>query len=261
MNFLYRAGEKMTWTQAIVLCLAGALLVPTLLVGPSGPPGTATQTEPYVPVPPNWTAIAAWPPVEAAFISARPDPNRRVTAIVLDDSGSMGGDMEAAKASVVEALNAMSATDRVAVLGLNSGTILSFVDVAEARTALPLAIRPIESSGGTPLTPAMRAAQDLLEAEAAMARGFGTFRMIVTTDGVADEPDALRATVEDIARRTPIQITTIGIGIGGNHVLRRSALGQFVDISNVEAMGQALQAAVAENNDFIAITDFAETGD
>lgn len=87
-------------------------------------------------------------------------------------------------------------------------------------------------------------------------RGFGTFRLIVTTDGEANDGEALDAAVEALAAGTPIQLTTIGIGIEGRHVLRRQDLGGFVDVANVGALQSALSAAVAENADFTAITDF-----
>ncbi len=208
------------------------------------------------PVTPNWAAIASWPTIQVDFVEAQPDPNRRVTAIVLDDSGSMGTDMPPAKQAVVDALGAMADSDRVAVLGLNSGTILPFMAVEDARATLQERLRPVKSDGGTPLTGAIQSAKAMLEQEAAMARGFGTFRMIVTTDGQADNGELLERVIEQLAEATPIQLTTIGLGIGGGHVLRRDDLGSFVDVANVEALKDALEAAVAENTDFTAITNF-----
>lgn len=213
------------------------------------------------PVAPNWAAIAAWPRVDVGSVVAQPDPNRRVTAIVLDDSGSMSSDMDAAKQAVIGALNAMAQEDRVAVVALNSGTVLPFASVAQAKSDLPALLRPIVSDGGTPLTGAIRSAQNLLEAEAAAVRGFGTFRLIVTTDGEADNSQALDAEIETLAASTPIQVTTIGIGIEGGHVLRRADLGSFVDVANVAALQGALEAAVAENTDFTAITEFSGQGE
>ncbi|EBA09391.1 VWA domain-containing protein [Sagittula stellata] len=210
------------------------------------------------PVPPDWAAIAAWPSLEADLVDALPDPNRRITAIVLDDSGSMGSDMEAAKQAVVDALSAMQDTDRVAVVALNAGVVLPFASVADARRTLPAALAPIRDTGSTPLTRAILDTQAMLEAEASSVRGFGTFRMIVTTDGAADDGEALQRAIEDLAAKTPIQLTTIGIGIRGNHVLRRADLGSFVDVANVAALEGALQAAVAENDNFAAITEFTD---
>ena len=211
------------------------------------------------PVAPNWAAIASWPTLQTEVVEAQPDPNRRVTAIVLDDSGSMGNDIEAAKAAVSGALAAMADDDRVAVLALNYGTVLPFTTVEDARGRLQARLVPVESDGGTPLTQSVLDAQQILEQEAAIARGFGTFRLIVTTDGQANDDLALDTAIQSLAEGTPIQITTIGIGISGDHVLRRKDLGAFVDVENVDALKDALRAAVAENTDFTAITDFGET--
>lgn len=225
-----------------------------------------TEEGPYVfedtsPVAPNWTAIESWPNAEVTDVLAQPNPNQRTTVIVLDDSGSMAGDMRAAKQAVVEALKPMAETDRVAVVALNAGVVLPFYAVGDAWDKLPQVLRRVESNGTTPLTPALRTAQALLEEEASRLRGFGTFRMIVTTDGAADDGAALSRLIKEIAATTPIQISTIGIDVSSQHVLRRADLGSFVDVANVSALASALQAAVAENTDFAAITDFSSAGE
>lgn len=212
----------------------------------------------YESVAPDWSAIASWPDTDASSVEATPDPNRQITAIVLDDSGSMGSDIEPAKAAVIAALENMGPNDRVAVIALNAGVVLPFTLVSDARGVLPNALAPITDNGNTPLTGAIQRAQGLLEEEASAARGFGSFRVIVTTDGAANDGIALNAAVENLARTTPIQVATIGIGIDGGHTLRRSDLGTFVDVANVSALKEALQAAVAENADFSAITNFTD---
>ena len=218
---------------------------------------TQIYTRDAEPVVPNWAAISAWPPLPVNDVNPTPDPNQRFTAVVLDDSGSMGNDITAAKAAVVESLSAMAPTDAVAVVALNRGVVLDFLPVAEATTALPTALAPIQSEGSTPLTASVALARGMLEQQAAVAQGFGTYRMIVTTDGAADDPQTLRNEIEAMAAETPIQIATIGIGVDSRHVLRRDDLGDFVDVGNVAALGAALQAAVAENTSFAAITAFS----
>lgn len=222
-------------------------------LGPNGPAFLASNPDP---VAPNWASIAAWPLAERATVEAMPDPNRRITAIVLDDSGSMGDDMQAAKDAVLLALDSMAPYDRVAVVALNKGVVLPFTEARAAKEPLEAELQYVLSNGRTPLTAAVQSAKNMLEDEAAAARSFGTYRMIVTTDGQANDGDALNALVENIAATTPIQVATIGIGIAGSHVLRRNDLGSFVDVSNVDALQSALQAAIAENTEFDAITDF-----
>lgn len=216
--------------------------------------GSASNT----PVVPDWAAIASWPGVDADTVDALPDPNRVFTAIVLDDSGSMGTDIEAAKIAVTAALDAMKDDDAVAVIALNDGSILPFMPVADARIALPAPLARVFSDGSTPLTRALRLARQGLAEEAAKVGGFGTYRILVTTDGVADDGDALRREIEDIASQTPIQVATIGVGISGEHVLRRPDLAAFVSVSDISGLAGALQAAIAEEQAFSAITSFGD---
>ena len=243
---------KKTNLGTIILVAVGAVVTANFL-------DTSGSSAPQTAVQPNWAVIASWPKVEAEVVEAQPDPNRRITTIVLDDSGSMSADMEDAKRAVIDALAAMQDEDRVSVIALNAGLVMPFTSVSEARATLPAALARVRSDGSTPLTWAVQQGQALLEAEASSVRGFGTFRMIITTDGVANDGEALARVVENIAATTPIQMTTIGIDIGGRHVLRRSDLGSFVDVANVAALSEALQAAVAENADFTAITNFTPT--
>lgn len=207
-------------------------------------------------VEPNWTAIAAWPDIEAAEVEAIPDPNRTFTAIVLDDSGSMGSDINAAKEAVVASLASMEPEDRLTVIALNAGEIIPFISVEQAAGVLPDRLARVMSDGGTPLTTAMQASRAALMQEAARSGGFGTYRILVTTDGVADDENALNLEIEDIARRTPIQVATIGVGISGNHILRRPDLAAFVAIDNVSQLAAALRDAIAEEQTFSATTTF-----
>lgn len=216
----------------------------------------APGAEPPSPVAPDWTAIAAWPPNEVAEVQAVPDPNRNFTAIVFDDSGSMSAVISDARDAVITALDAMQPQDKVAVFALNSGEVLPFVTVADARGALPGRIARVQSDGGTPLTRAVRASRAALALEAAAAGGYGTYRILVTTDGVADDGAALSAEIADIAEKTPVQVATIGLGVEGNHVLRRSDIAAFVSIDDVNQLADALKAAIAEEQSFAAITSF-----
>ncbi|MEM9247713.1 MAG: vWA domain-containing protein [Pseudomonadota bacterium] len=231
----------------VVLVVGFVILVITL------DDNVSISTEPVIP---DWTAITAWPGMIADAVEARPDPNRTFTAIVLDDSGSMGADIIPAREAVVAALSAMDDSDRVAVFALNRGVILRFTDVAEARGMLPNLLATVISDGSTPLTEAIQASRAALAEEAAVAGGFGTYRILVTTDGAADNGGALTLEVEDIARVTPIQVATIGVGIGGRHVLRREDLAAFVAIDNVAELESALRSAIAEEQTFSAITEF-----
>lgn len=208
------------------------------------------------PVEPDWQSIAAWPPNEATEVDAEPDPKRNFTAIVFDDSSSMSDAIRDARTAVISSLDAMKDTDRLTVIALNEGEVIPFMNVQDARKVLPEALGQVRSEGRTPLTRALRTSREALAAEAAVAGGFGTYRILVTTDGEADDGASLTAEIEDIARTTPIQVATIGVGIRGDHVLRRADLAAFVAIDNVGQLAAALRDAIAEEQVFSAITSF-----
>ncbi|MEO0829806.1 MAG: vWA domain-containing protein [Pseudomonadota bacterium] len=206
---------------------------------------------------PNWAAIAGWPGQEADSLLA-PDPKRVTTVIVLDDSGSMGSAMEDAKAAVLTAVEQMPDDGRVAVIALNRGRILDAMAVTDARGTLPQLLQPVEPSGGTPLGASMFQAFDILTAEAAQQRGFGTYRVLVTTDGQASDGAALSNAVERILSRTPIEVATIGIGIGKGHPLNMPGHMDYVSVSGVDGLAAALTQAAAEQTTFDPVTSFDE---
>ncbi len=208
----------------------------------------------------DWAAIDAWPPAAEDGIDtqAEPDPERVTTVIVLDDSGSMGSDMEAAKDAVLTAVEQLPDSGRISVLGLNSGMILEPSDVIDARLALPGALINVQPNGNTPLGSTLGEAYLLISREAAQQRGFGTYRIIVTTDGKASDEDILLQNTAHILKNSPVQVSTIGLGIGAGHPLNLPGLTTYAAIDNVAGLADALKAVAAEQTSFQPITDFTE---
>ncbi|WP_300443727.1 VWA domain-containing protein [uncultured Mameliella sp.] len=246
----------MSMAKSALVAVAGVVAVSGFIFyNTLSEPGTYTPATDMGTV--DWEALAAWPPlIEVPDVEAVPDPDRIFTMIVLDDSGSMGSDLEQAKAAVLEAVRMMDPNDRVGVLALNAGLVLPFETVEDAADILPGRLSPLRSTGSTPLGPALSAARDLLSEEAARSRSFGTYRIIVTTDGAADDPDLLVREVIETVNKTPVQVATIGIGIGRRHVLNAEGHTSYVAVDDVGKLAQALQAAVAENASFDPITAF-----
>lgn len=237
----------------------GALIIAAIVFGwdlifPQGGLSRAPQID-EARLAPNWSAIASWPGTEAES-SAAPNPNRLTTVIVLDDSGSMGGAMEDAKEAVLIAVNQLPDDGTVAVLALNAGLVLPPTNVAEARTALPNALSPVSPNGGTPLGSSLLQAMTLLEEEAAQQRGFGTYRALITTDGQAGDEDLLEQAIEQILSSSPVEVATIGIGIGEGHPLNMPGHVRYVSVAGVDGLAAALTEAAAEQTSFEPITAF-----
>lgn len=209
---------------------------------------------------PSWEAVAAWPGVEADTAAADPEPDRATTVLVFDDSGSMSARIEAAKAAALDFAGKLPETTYFGAIGINSGVLVEPMPVAEALPVLAEALAALRADGGTPLTSAVRAAHDMLRVEAAQQRGFGTYQILVTTDGEADDPGRLSEEVVGILTSSPVSIATIGIGIGSGHPLNLGGETRYVAIADVADLATALEEVAAEQTRFDPITAFDEEG-
>lgn len=219
---------------------------------------------------PNWSAIAAWPygsgdsagesadladPSEA-FTTV--DPWQVTTIIVLDDSGSMEDRISQAKEAIVQAVSQFDPASRVGVIALNAGQVSEVVAASDAAELLPAQLQNIHASGNTPLGSRLNDAATILAKEAEERRGFGVFRILVTTDGAASDIDRLKSAVSEILSRTPIELATIGIGIGEGHALNVPGFTSYVSVNGVDGLAGALTAAAAEQTNFQPIDRFEE---
>ncbi|MEM9409028.1 MAG: vWA domain-containing protein [Acidobacteriota bacterium] len=150
---------------------------------------------------PQWDAVAAWPGVESETASADPEPQRTTTVLVFDDSGSMADLIEDAKTAALDFASKLPPSTHFGAIGLNSGVLVEPMPVKEALPLLQASLVNLYADGGTPLTNAMRAAHEMLRMEAANQRGFGTYQILVTTDGAADDSRLPRGRRPAPARR------------------------------------------------------------
>lgn len=227
------------------------------------PPVPSTPPIDQTSLVPNWSAIASWPLVKKGTetiveTEASPDPSLVTTVIVLDDSGSMGDNMGAAKQAVIDAIGQMPTESRIAVLALNGGEVLPVMAVSDATRELPGRLSPIIPTGSTPLGKRLGDALSMLSSEATRRRGFGTYRILVTTDGAASDHERLNRAVTRILSTTPIELATIGLGIGEGHALNMPGFTDYVSVTSVEQLAEALRAAAAEQTTFDPITSFGD---
>jgi uncharacterized protein YegL len=149
--------------------------------------------------------------------------------IVLDASGSMarplpgaGTDkMTAAKAALKEVLKTVPQNTRIGLLvfsakGVDTDWIypLGPRDDAKLMQAIDLPM----PGGGTPLGKYVKIGADRLLEERAKQFGYGTFRLLVVTDGEADDQKVVdRYTPEVVARG--ITVDAIGVAMNQRHTL------------------------------------------
>lgn len=204
---------------------------------------------------PDWEAISSWPQGETLDQIA-PDAERITTVVVLDDSGSMAGDINAAKDAVIRSIELLPDSARVAVIGLNAGDILEAMPAPDAKSAISVELQPVPADGSTPLAEAVIRAFQILETEATRQRGFGTYRVVITTDGEADDNYALQQAVAHVLSKSPIEVTTIGIGMGRDHVLKLAGHTNYIPINNIKQLEAALIEVNAEQTIFEQLPEF-----
>lgn len=180
--------------------------------------------------------------------------------IVLDTSGSMGDRMDSgdtrmvvAQNALIEVLSKVPDTTRVGILSFE-GWAYDIQEVNRAR--LTQAIRATRSRGGTPLYEYLRLGGTRLLQERQKQGNVGFYKIIVVTDGEAnDEPLNSEGTfrngtrkpgvLEDIMSRSLV-VDTIGLDMSGDHSLKELINGQYMSGDDPETLTQAVQKALAE---------------
>jgi hypothetical protein len=103
------------------------------------------------------------------------------------------------------------------------------------------AINEVEAGGGTPLARAIQFGAEVLAEQRKQQLGYGEYRLIVVTDGLADDiPQAA-----EFATEKEIPIYAIGLCIQEDHPLRQYAV-SYRAANNFQDLAKALEATVSE---------------
>jgi hypothetical protein len=188
--------------------------------------------------------------------------------VVLDDSGSMDETMrtasgkvrriEAAKKALTEVLSNLPAGTEVGVLALNT-------EVAGSNWIVPLGpadaadwrqnIAEIRADGGTPLGEYLKlGADELIAARAKQI--YGTYRLLVVTDGEANRPEMVDRYLPEILARGII-MDVIGVDMQSDHSLA-TRVHTYRRADDDKSLTQAISEVFAETSteDQDAAADF-----
>lgn len=209
-----------------------------------------------------------WPGGDAAEPDAL-DPmlTRSNYMVVLDMSGSMDSDQcsgsfstksDAAKS----ALNVwIDSVDQEANLGLiifdGQGPSVRVNLGQDNRPNFRQHVNTSRPNGGTPLLSSLRLAHQELTERARYQQGYGTYRLMVITDGEHSEGENPRIEIEQIAGNpsNPIELHTIGFCIEDS-ALNQPGVTLYRSARNPEELAQGLESALAESQDFATIQEF-----
>jgi uncharacterized protein YegL len=198
--------------------------------------------------------LQIWAVLLAAALSAA-DQN---VVVVLDDSGSMDGrmsggqrvrKMDAAKQALLSVLEQLPDEAHVGVLALNSqqGGNHWIAPVGPVdRAKIKQQIGSIRAAGGTPLGAAMKEAADAL-LEKRTQQIYGTYRLLIVTDGEAGDRELVEAYLPAIKARGLIT-DVIGVDMQGNHSLA-TQVNTYRRADDPASLASAIAEVFAETSD------------
>ncbi len=182
--------------------------------------------------------------------------------VVFDGSGSMashdcsggrpGGRVVDAKNAIVRFARALPPSANVGLYVFDNDHDGEQVPLGRGpanRAAFEHAIRTVRAGGGTPLGESLEAAYAALEAQARRQGGYGSYHVIVATDGDPDNRDTMAAAVDHIVA-SPIVLETIGFCIDEGHPLNRPGETVYHNAMNPAELDRDLGAILAETDAF-----------
>ena len=215
----------------------------------------------------NLNQLGAWLGAVSAALWAVPLGQAQVqvtdnVVVVVDASGSMdthmagtGRDrMSVAKDALKQVLDQIPDTTHVGILVFPRGNWVYPLGPRK-ESMLAGAIDSIQSGGGTPLGEYMKRGADVLLDARRKQFGYGTYRLLVVTDGEAGDARQVEAYTPDIISRG-ITIDCIGVEMASRHTLA-TKVHSYRNANDPESLKQAISEVFAE----VASGDASQTGE
>ena len=169
--------------------------------------------------------------------------------VVVDASGSMGAPMggstrmSVAKDALKQVLEQIPDTTHVGILVFPRGNWVYPLGPRK-ESMLAGAIDSIQSGGATPLGDYMKRGADALLKARRKQFGYGTYRLLVVTDGEASDRGKVEAFTPDIISRG-ITIDCIGVEMASRHTLA-TKVHSYRNANDPESLKQAISEVFAE---------------
>ncbi len=174
--------------------------------------------------------------------------------LILDGSGSMNGPigsktkMTAAKLAILNALGSIAPDTQFGFIVFSQNTNGWAYPLGDFnREAVWNQIKNIEAGGNTPLGKYIKSGADRLLQQREKNFNYGTYRLLVVTDGEASDPDLMESYARELVNRG-ITLNVIGVGMKNDHSLKKLAH-QYVAANDAKSLSQAVNTLLAEVSD------------
>ncbi|MEM0965008.1 MAG: vWA domain-containing protein [Verrucomicrobiota bacterium] len=184
---------------------------------------------------------------QKGFGSQAPDN----VVILIDGSGSMENEigrkdkMTAAKLALIPALDRLTPETNFGciVFSRNANGWVYPLGPFDRKKVWD-SVKGIEAGGSTPLGKHMKMAADALLEQREKNFNYGTYRLIVVTDGEASDDDLMRLYAKELVGRG-ISLDVIGVGMRQAHTLKTLA-NQYVAANDAASLREAVTSFLAE---------------
>lgn len=174
--------------------------------------------------------------------------------VILDGSGSMKDRMldatrkiDAAKTALKKVLRQIPPDTHVGLLAFGAGAASdgwAFPLGPRDEKLLEGAIDKLSPQGGTPLGAFIKKGADRLLQQRAAQFGYGSYRLLIVTDGEATDGNLMERYVPEVMARG-ITVDVIGVAMKKQHTLARK-VHSYRSADNPEALAQAVSQVFAE---------------
>lgn len=243
---------------ALVLLLAGIWITAQIDRPPPQAVAPESVTEPAAPT----QEAVTWPPLPSEPVALAANLVATNYLVLLDTSGSMANSecsgqvskFDAARAALKAFAGSLGENDQFALAVFTDDAarlVLPFGGGASHRQRLGQALAKLAPGGATPLRGAIGFSFRALTEQAQRQVGYGTYRLVVITDGYSTDKDPKEVAM-DIVRRSPIEVHAIGFCIGGSHSLNVAGYTRYYTADNPRQLAEGLAAVRAEVESFDA---------
>lgn len=169
--------------------------------------------------------------------------------ILLDTSGSMDTAMKssrvtrmkAAQDAICSVIQQMPNETKLGILTFNGWIYpLDNLDKDKATQA----VNATRAGGGTPLGQFLKDSTDALLEARQKNKGYGTYKLLIVTDGDATDTNLFNKYLPDVASRG-IVLNSIGVDMGADHALSKKSR-NYMRADDPESLNKAVTLSLAE---------------
>jgi len=173
--------------------------------------------------------------------------------IVFDDSGSMAESMhdsqggrvdkiDAAKEALYEVLKQIPETTHIGLVTFRKGWVYPLGPKDDSK--LKVVIYSLGAGGGTPLGKYMKKGADALLLQRERQHNYGSYRLLVVTDGEAGDKTLVKRYTPDIMSRG-VTLDVIGVKMASRHTLSQYAH-SYREANDPKSLQKAIQEVFSE---------------